>query len=73
MLKKNDPHKKNRRKQKNKNKAKVNTNKNDIKEFDVYDISSYFAFPLNLPEESKQIFRKGIQMIIDRNKDKENK
>jgi ABC-type oligopeptide transport system substrate-binding subunit len=70
MLKKDDANRKNRRRQKNKTKAKVNTNKNENVIFDPYDISSYFAFPLNLPEESKQIFREGIQRIIDRNQKK---
>lgn len=72
MLKKNDPNRKNRRKNKNKNKP---TPKPKINNNDMYDLSNYFAKEVvkNISDENKQKFADGIQMILDRNKEKETK
>ncbi len=70
MMKKNDPNKKNRRKNKNRPKPKAKINNKDM-----YDLSNYFAEELvkNISDENKQKFADGIQMLLDRNKEKEKK
>ncbi len=72
MMKKDNPNRKNRRKTKNKEKSKT---KPKINNKDMYDLSNYFAEEIvkNISDENKQKFADGIQMILDRNKEKEKK
>ncbi len=57
--------KKNRRKNKNRPKPKINNK-------DMYDLSNYFAEEIvkNISDENKQKFADGIQMLLERNKNK---
>jgi len=70
MMKKDDPNKKNRIKNKNRPKPKSKINNKDM-----YDLSNYFAEEIvkNISDENKQKFADGIQMILDRNKEKKKK
>ena len=54
MMKRNNPHRKNRRKQNNKIKKKVKVNDNE--KFEPNDISRYFNFQLDQHEKYKKIF-----------------
>ena len=67
MMKKDNPNRKNRRKNKNRPKPKPKINNKDM-----YDLSNYFAEELvkNISDENKQIFADGIQMLLERNKNK---
>lgn len=71
MLKKNDPHRKNRRKNKNKNNTKA---KPKINNKDMYDLSTYFIDELaeNIFDANKRTFADGIQKILDQAKEKNN-
>jgi len=71
MMKKDNANQKNRRKNKKRPKTKAKVKNADL--------ASYFAHAengiplLTFPPEIEEIFQKGIERIIERNKEKENK
>lgn len=71
MMKKDNPNKKNRRKYKNRPKPKDEVKKITLASLFVHGADGKPL--LRFPDETEALFQKALKMILDRNKEQENK